>query len=488
MLIELFLDRNPVWYDTKTKLWWVWSWNETRWYIGSEVDILRIFMNRHQITRWLHPQIQKKVDIALRVMSSKRPADLPKDMIQFKDIICNLNDEFSFIADPKYFSTNPLPHRLGTSEEVPTIDNLFEEWVGKEKKEMLYEILAYCMLSDYPIHKIFALLGVGRNGKSTFMRLVEKFIGKENITSSSVDLLETNRFETSKLKNKLVCQLPELDVGQFKKTALLKRLVGQDLISFEFKNKNPDEGYNYAKMFMIGNTLPSSLDLSEGWYSRWIIIDFPNQFEERGDPLKKVPESEWENLGLKCMRVLKGLLEKMVFTGEGDTAYKRKVFEEKSNILKVFMDAYYDVTHDVDDTVWKYDFQDKFEDFCRKKSVISMNNQMVNRMLEKEFNLEIKQKFLYHDGKEKMWVAIFGIREKKPSEPSLPSDISYSPPIYSKRVENEAGLTGFTWEKEPSEPSPCYKCKSKEKLTQVPDSISGKPLNICEICLKEGMI
>lgn len=488
-IINAFLKRNPVWYDSKTKLWWIWNWGDLKWEIGSEIDILRIFMHRYQITRWLHPQVQNKLQAALMVMAVQKPKPLPKNYVQLKELIYNVDTGESMMADPKYFSTNPLPHSLGLSEDTIMIDNLLVEWVGKEKKQLLLEILSYCMMNSYPIHKIFALLGVGRNGKSTFMRLLERFIGKENMTSSSVDLLETNRFETSKLKNKLVCQLPELDVGQFKKTALLKRLTGQDLVSFEFKNKNPEEGYNYAKMFMIGNTLPSTLDLSEGFFSRWIIVDFPNQFPEQADPLENIPPEEWENLVLKCVRILKDLLKRRMFIGEGDIAFKRKVFEEKSNILKVFIDSYYEITGNREDFVWKYEFQDNFEDFCKKKSVISWTSQMVNKVLKNEFGLEIDDKKIEYKGESKVWKAIFGLKDKVGSGSSRSSDLSNSLLIYRERVEKVAtSATSATKPEDKVGSGSCYRCNSTENLTQIPDSITGEILNICEVCLKEGMV
>lgn len=488
-IINAFLKRNPLWYDSKTKLWWIWNWGDLKWEIGSEIDILRIFMHRYQITRWLHPQVQNKLQAALMVMAVQKPKPLPKNYVQLKELIYNVDTGESMMADPKYFSTNPLPHSLGLSEDTIMIDNLLVEWVGKEKKQLLLEILSYCMMNSYPIHKIFALLGVGRNGKSTFMRLLERFIGKENMTSSSVDLLETNRFETSKLKNKLVCQLPELDVGQFKKTALLKRLTGQDLVSFEFKNKNPEEGYNYAKMFMIGNTLPSTLDLSEGFFSRWIIVDFPNQFPEQADPLENIPPEEWENLVLKCVRILKDLLKRRMFIGEGDIAFKRKVFEEKSNILKVFIDSYYEITGNREDFVWKYEFQDNFEDFCKKKSVISWTSQMVNKVLKNEFGLEIDDKKIEYKGESKVWKAIFGLKDKVGSGSSRSSDLSNSLLIYRERVEKVAtSATSATKPEDKVGSGSCYRCNSTENLTQIPDSITGEILNICEVCLKEGMV
>ena len=101
------------------------------------------------------------------------------------------------------FLTNPLPYKLGEIEDTPTIDKIFEEWVGKEKVILLKEIMAYCMLRDYPIHRIFCFLGAGLNGKSCFLNLVRKFIGENNVSSTELDILLNSRFEITKLHKKI---------------------------------------------------------------------------------------------------------------------------------------------------------------------------------------------------------------------------------------------------------------------------------------------
>ena len=60
---------------------------------------------------------------------------------------------------------------------TPTMDKLFEEWVGKEYVQTLYEIISYCCYMDYPIHLIFCsrtatlfcLTGAAANSASQLM-------------------------------------------------------------------------------------------------------------------------------------------------------------------------------------------------------------------------------------------------------------------------------------------------------------------------------
>ena len=70
----------------------------------------------------------------------------------------------------------------------------------------------------------------------------------------------------------------ETDFNEMKKTSMLKKLSGGDLIGFEYKRKDPFEDKNYAKITISTNNLPSTSDKTIGFYRRWLIIDFPITF------------------------------------------------------------------------------------------------------------------------------------------------------------------------------------------------------------------
>ena len=102
---------------------------------------------------------------------------MPKTWIQFKDKIYDINTKMIIKSTPKYLCVNPIPWDIGETDKTPTMDNLFEQWVGKEHIKTLYEIIAYCCLSDYPIHLIFCFIGSGRNGKTKYQKLLKRRVG-----------------------------------------------------------------------------------------------------------------------------------------------------------------------------------------------------------------------------------------------------------------------------------------------------------------------
>ena len=321
----------------------MWNPEQYKYKICDDID-LRIALENMFNMKGL--TIENKVkSVYLDSFKSIGREHLPKNpsakWIQFKDKVFNLETRKMFSVKSDYFFTNPVPWELGETVKTPVMDKLFVEWVGEDKVKMLYELIAYCLYRDYPLHFIFCCIGVGRNGKSKFLQLLSKFVGYVNCTSTELDLLVSSRFEPAKLHKKLVCLMGETNAGNMSKTSMLKKLTGQDMIGFERKNKTPYDDINYAKIVVATNGLPVSEDISEGFYRRWIIIDFPNKFSDtEGDILRTVPEVEYNNLARKCVDILPDLLERGYFDGQESVEERIRKYQLASNPLPEFIKKY----------------------------------------------------------------------------------------------------------------------------------------------------
>ncbi len=235
--------------------------------------------------------------------------------------------------------------------------------------------MAYCLLLDYPIHRIFCFIGEGANGKSCFLKLLKKFVGKENVCTTELDLLLRSRFETSKLHKKLVCEVGETNFNEMSKTSMLKKLSAGDNIGIEYKNKDGFDEENYAKIIIATNNLPTTTDKTIGFYRRWLIIDFPNKFSEKKDIIATIPGSEFEALGNKCVIILKDLLKKREFTNEGTIEERMKRYEARSNFLDDFIKEFV-CLENPNDYITKAEFKKRFDEWCKERGhrFIAENN------------------------------------------------------------------------------------------------------------------
>lgn len=372
----------PYFYD-KAKNWWLWNWDRTAWEIVDETEILNLVKRLCSASTTKASERNEIIEAMKQSGRENIPETLPKTWIQFKNRLVDYKTGKEMWASHKYFVTNPIPYSLNLDKfiETPTMDRIFEEWVGKDYVKTLYEIIAYCLIPDYPLHRLFCFIGEGLNGKSCFLRLIEKFIGRENVTSTELDTLISSRFEITKLHKKLVCMMGETNFAEISKTSIIKKLTGQDIIGFEYKNKNPFDDLNYAKILIATNNLPATTDKTIGFYRRWCIIDFPNKFSEDQDILKEIPEEEYTYLTRKSLILLKDLLERRRFHNEGTVEERKEKYESKSNFLEEFISQ--NIKENVDGFITKADLNRKFSDWCkenrhRQMSETSLGKKMID--------------------------------------------------------------------------------------------------------------
>ena len=171
-LAEHIIEVQPCLYDT-SRSWWLWNWPETKWERVDETDILNAIDKQATVNTINSKEKGEMLEALKQVSRLNTPAPIGKYTIQFKNTLVNIKTGENQRATPLLFVTNPIPWDLDEDgfSETPVMDRIFEEWVGKDNIQTLYEILAYCLIPDYPIHRIFCFIGAGMNGKSCFLNL-----------------------------------------------------------------------------------------------------------------------------------------------------------------------------------------------------------------------------------------------------------------------------------------------------------------------------
>lgn len=386
---ESFYDIQPIYYD-ESGLWWLWYDGICCWQRVDEITICNALYDSGNVDT-IDSTERNEIFQALKQVGRKyRPLPLPPTWIQFKDILVDIQTGEERKATSEYFTVNPIPYRLHPERyiETPHLDKIFIEWVGEDKKRLLYEIIAYCLLADYPIHRLFCFIGGGLNGKSCYLRLISKFVGNENICSTELDTLIGSRFEVARLHKKLVCQMGETNFSELTKTSILKKLTGQDMIGYEYKNKTPFEDKNYAKILIATNNLPETTDKTDGFYRRWCIVDFPNRFSEGRDILADIPEEEFEALAVKCVSLLHDLLKERKFHKEGTLEERQKIYEDKSNPFDKFMKE--NVIEDNNEDIPKWEFEKRFNTWCQANRFRTMSEITINAKMKEKGVFEIR--------------------------------------------------------------------------------------------------
>jgi len=375
-----YKEKIPIYFD-KAKLFWLWDYNNKKWEYVDETQIKLLIQDNFTGVDMTNSSTDGKISKAIKLVGRRRNLKDPvNEWIQFKNKTININLNKEIEMDNSFFFVNPIPWDVSDSDDTPIMDSLIESWVGKDYLQTMYQIIGYCIYRNYPIHRIFCFTGSGRNGKSQFLKIVNKFLGDTNTCSTDLDLLMTRPFESFKLYKKLVCQMGETNYEGMKRTAILKSLSGGDLISYEQKGKDGFTDYNYAKLLISTNGIPITHDKSDGFYRRWFIIDFPNNFPEGKDIFETIPDKEYNNLCRKCINLLPKLIKNGKFTNEPSIEEKKRIYEEKSNPLMLFLKN--KTNRDYDSYIPKYEFKDKFKLWMNDNGYRPLPDSEINTLMK----------------------------------------------------------------------------------------------------------
>jgi putative DNA primase/helicase len=151
-------------------------------------------------------------------------------------------------------------------------------------------VIAHSIYKEYAAEKAAMLLGDGQNGKSVFLSLVEQFLGEWNVSNQSLQKLNEDSWAANNLVGRLANVHPDMSDQTVSTMQMFKKLTGRDTVAADVKFENPIRFQNYATLIFACNRMPVLEDDTRGNWRRWILIDFPNTFEQGDDDY--IPKQE----------------------------------------------------------------------------------------------------------------------------------------------------------------------------------------------------
>lgn len=214
-----------------------------------------------------------------------------------------------------------LPVIYDPSARCPRFEQFLSEVFDgtTDKRERGLTVLEYLGLSltaSTEHEKALLLVGKGGNGKSVLLRVLESLIGGKNRSSVQLKQLE-NRFQRAHLDGKLVNIMSELSEGGEVPDAEIKAIISGEPITAEHKLKPPFEFFPICKIWIATNHMPSVRDLSDGLFRRFLILSFPNRFDDKTSRDTRLSEklaSEASGILNYCLKALAGVYERGALT------------------------------------------------------------------------------------------------------------------------------------------------------------------------------
>jgi P4 family phage/plasmid primase-like protien len=304
---------------------------------------------------------------------------------------------------PQDIFFSKMPVNFNITCECNKIDSFLSEVLSSEEdKNVFYEIAGFGLIKEYIFERAFMLVGNGRNGKSKSIELLKYLVGNNNCSSIPLSSLSSESPFLCGLWKKYFNLSGDLSSSDLKETGTFKLLTGRDYVSANRKYKNFIEFKNYAKLVFACNELPRVYDYSDGFWDRWILLEFPYKFvdKEEYDNSKDKSKLKIKNPNIideitteeelsgflnQALLGLNRLLNNKRFSYSIGTAeVKNKWIRRSDSFMAFCMDC---IDEDCNCKISKKELRLKYKDFCSKHKIKSLSDKSILITLQELFGV-----------------------------------------------------------------------------------------------------
>ena len=249
----------------------------------------------------------------------------------------------------------------------PVVDGWLRMVAPADAVHLMWEVIGLAVYPDQPFHKVVLLLGPGRNGKGTFLRLVTALIGPEHVAGVSLQDLGESRWATADLFGKVANIAGDLDARANIRTDIFKRATGQDTITGEHKYGQRFDFTSRATMLFAANEPPGSADHTHGYLSRFVVVPFTRLTIAPGDEdpaLEPEMHRELQGVLVKAVDGLRRAMERGGFDEPDSVTRANERYRQSTDPLRRFAADCLKITGDVADTATRSAVYARYKDWC----------------------------------------------------------------------------------------------------------------------------
>lgn len=209
------------------------------------------------------------------------------NLIAFKNGIFNMVTGKLEPFNPSVVITNRIPWDYIPGAYNESVDTVLNNVSCKDQqiRMLLEEMIGYTMYRRNELGKAFILTGSGKNGKSTFLNMVKRMLGNQNISVLDMKKLG-DRFSTVMLFGKLANIGDDISDDFLADASEFKKICTGEMIDAEQKGQAKFQFCPYVKMMFSANSIPRigrGRD-SSAVLRRLVIVPFNATFDKsKGD-------------------------------------------------------------------------------------------------------------------------------------------------------------------------------------------------------------
>jgi putative DNA primase/helicase len=403
ILVKIILETNHIYTTKVDKAQEVFIYRDGIYVPEGEAEIkqqLRIIMEENY-SEWLAGQVLAKIKTDTFISPELLFKENNIWEIAVKNGILDLINIKLIPFSPDKIFFNKMPVIYNPLLRTDKIDKFLSEILTcEDDKRVFYELAGFSLVKDYFLEKAIMFVGNGRNGKSKCIELLKKLVGADNCASVPLSSITSNSPFVQSLWRKHFNLAGDINSSDLKETAMFKQLTGRDIISANRKYKNIIQFTNYAKMVFACNDLPRVYDYSDGFWERWVLLEFPYHFVEESiynsvdkrDNMKiKNPnileeisgEDEMSSFLNEAIIGLHTILQNKKFTyTKGTLEVKNKWIRKADSFMAFCMDC---IEEDYSCKISKNKLRSEYKKYCKKHKVIGCGDKNIKATLQENF-------------------------------------------------------------------------------------------------------
>ncbi|AKB84516.1 DNA primase/helicase, phage-associated [Methanococcoides methylutens MM1] len=216
------------------------------------------------------------------------PFNRTDNVISVKNGVIHVNFETGEIQlkehSPTYKFTYQLPVCYDPCVDISYIDDLMTGYVDNDHV-ILYQIPAQAilqMMGCNPFKESYLLDGEAHAGKSTYLELLTRVFGRDNISGVSLQAVCNDKYAPANMENKLLNMYDDLSEIPLKESGTFKKFTGSYLHTVERKHIQPYDTMIKAVHVFTCNKPPKvdeAITCDTAFWERWEYINFTNVFD-----------------------------------------------------------------------------------------------------------------------------------------------------------------------------------------------------------------
>lgn len=271
--------------------------------------------------------------------------------------------------------------------------------------QFIQQALGYTLTTDQSQQCFFFLYGQGKNGKSTFLEVLQALLGEYSIKAGFSSIMKKKYGDgipndIARFAGKRLIVFSEIPQGSQLDEAKVKDLTGGDTITARFLRQNYFDFLPTHTIWMYGNHRPSIVGTDEGIWRRMMLIECAHTVSKQElDPdLKEKLLKELSGILNWCIAGYKNFLDNGKKLTEPESVRKARIsYRSESDITSHFINDVCKVS--ANETVKFGDLYQEYRLWCESLNRPPQSNRELSTYLRTNgFKERNSGGFLYFNG------------------------------------------------------------------------------------------